>query len=102
MKLRAGTIVRFNKGRDDGAPIIIRGKHLTEDQYLRYVARWQAQLALKRGWITKKPCYICGSAISEKHHPDYERPLYVVWLCRQHHRMVDCGKLCLFIVVPHS
>jgi transcription elongation factor Elf1 len=41
--------------------------------------------ALKAGKIQKLPCLICGEN-SEAHHPDYSKPLDVVWLCSAHHK----------------
>lgn len=41
--------------------------------------------ALKSGKIFKQPCFVCGET-AEAHHPDYSRPLDVVWLCPPHHR----------------
>jgi predicted nucleic acid-binding Zn-ribbon protein len=41
--------------------------------------------ALKRGKLTRTPCHICGDEKVEGHHPDYSRPLDVVWLCKAHH-----------------
>lgn len=41
--------------------------------------------ALLSGKLAKQPCFICGEK-SEAHHPDYSRPLDVVWLCASHHR----------------
>jgi len=41
--------------------------------------------ALKSGKIFKQPCFVCGN-VAEAHHPDYSRPLDVVWLCPSHHR----------------
>ena len=43
--------------------------------------------AVKRGKIQKQPCWVCGKN-AEAHHPDYDRPLDVVWLCNTHHREV--------------
>jgi hypothetical protein len=44
--------------------------------------------ALKRGDITKQPCFVCGDSRVEGHHPDYDKPLDVVWLCHAHHEEV--------------
>lgn len=41
--------------------------------------------AIKRGLIVPLPCMICGLK-AEAHHPDYDSPLYVVWLCSAHHK----------------
>lgn len=41
--------------------------------------------AIRDGKLQKLPCFICG-AIAEAHHPDYGRPLDVVWLCKTHHQ----------------
>lgn len=41
--------------------------------------------ALKRGKLTRTPCHVCGESKVEGHHPDYARPLDVVWLCKKHH-----------------
>ncbi len=41
--------------------------------------------ALRSGKLAKQPCWVCGcSAVA--HHPDYDRPLDVVWLCQAHHK----------------
>lgn len=36
--------------------------------------------------LEKWPCQVCGEAKSVAHHPDYDRPLDVVWLCQAHHK----------------
>lgn len=41
--------------------------------------------AKRRGELEPQPCRICG-APAEAHHPDYDKPLRVEWLCRWHHR----------------
>ncbi len=41
--------------------------------------------AVRTGKVTPAPCWVCG-AKAEAHHPDYSRPLDVVWLCVEHHR----------------
>lgn len=42
--------------------------------------------ALRDGKLQKLPCLVCGNDKVEGHHPDYSRPLDVVWLCNTHHR----------------
>jgi len=52
-------------------------------------ARWAHMAlasAIKRGLIERQPCEKCGAVPTDGHHPDYDRPLAVVWLCRRHHR----------------
>ena len=41
--------------------------------------------AVRNGALKKQPCWVCGcNAVA--HHPDYDRPLDVVWLCQPHHK----------------
>lgn len=61
-------------------------------------ARWQAanpkarwahvclQSALRRGLTGREPCAVCGDEKVDGHHPDYDRPMDVIWLCRKHHK----------------
>jgi len=41
--------------------------------------------AVRDGKLTSLPCVCCGEK-AEAHHPDYDRPLDVVWLCSAHHK----------------
>lgn len=41
--------------------------------------------AVRDGRLKRQPCWVCGE-YAEAHHPDYSRPLDVVWLCVLHHR----------------
>jgi hypothetical protein len=41
--------------------------------------------AVRDGKVKPLPCMICGVK-AEAHHPDYSRPLDVVWLCSSHHK----------------
>lgn len=49
--------------------------------------------AIKRGLIHKLPCVVCFKKIAQAHHPDYTKPLEIIWLCPQHHKDVHHGKL---------
>lgn len=44
--------------------------------------------AVRSGRVQKLPCWICGSEHVEGHHPDYDAPLSVVWLCAVHHKEI--------------
>jgi hypothetical protein len=69
------------------------GKAAVKRAHENYIAnnrkRRQAHIdvgnAIKYGRISKLPCFVCGDK-AHAHHPDYDRPLDVVWLCPQHHK----------------
>lgn len=44
--------------------------------------------AVRGGKIFKIPCWVCGERKVEAHHPDYDAPLAVVWLCAVHHKEI--------------
>jgi hypothetical protein len=56
---------------------------------LKSIARIRLTTAVKFGRVIKQPCEVCGEKKSEAHHPDYTKPLDVVWLCLPHHRERD-------------
>jgi len=55
----------------------------------RHPQRRAAQVALgnavRDGRVQPWPCMVCG-ARAEAHHPCYDMPLDVVWLCPPHHK----------------
>ena len=51
----------------------------------RAKAQSKLRLAVKNGEVIPLLCIICG-AKAEAHHPDYSRPLDVMWLCPSHHK----------------
>ena len=56
--------------------------------------RQQVYLAIKKGFLKKTPCIICGSVYRiEGHHQDYSKPLTVLWLCQSHHRKIHPRKM---------
>jgi len=58
---------------------------MTDEQRLRDNCRSYANVYLRRGMLTKVPCEKCGSPKSQMHHPDYSKPLEIIWLCRPCH-----------------
>lgn len=48
-------------------------------------ARSYANVYKRRGKLIQRPCELCGDKNSQMHHPDYEQPLKVEWLCRPCH-----------------
>jgi hypothetical protein len=54
----------------------------------RQIARSYANSYKKRGVLKPQPCQWCGRQATKMHHPDYDKPLQVEWLCDPcHHRL---------------
>ena len=52
----------------------------------RQAARMIVNLLVHHGWWKKQPCQICGATDRvEAHHPTYDDPLSIQWLCRADH-----------------
>lgn len=66
---------------------IYRGKHPE-----RVFAHKEVRNALRNGTLTKQPCQFCGRIKVEAHHPDYSKPLEVIWACREHHKEMEAKK----------
>jgi hypothetical protein len=52
---------------------------------IKRLAKDTVHNAIMAGKLNKMPCAICGITKTEGHHPDYKKPLEVVWLCKKHH-----------------
>lgn len=50
------------------------------------LAQRQLQKAVRLGIIKRMPCVECKNPKAMAHHPDYSKPLDVVWMCASHHR----------------
>lgn len=57
----------------------------------RHLARKVVNEAVRYGHLEKVPCFCCGDSKVEARHPDYSRPLDVVWLCQKHHGEIHYG-----------
>jgi hypothetical protein len=60
-------------------------KELKEDARKKANCRSYSRVYFLRGKIKKASCVKCGSEDSQRHHPDYNNPLHVVWMCRECH-----------------
>jgi len=51
-------------------------------------ARASIKYMIKQGQLLKEPCFLCGNPIAEAHHPNYNNPRYVVFLCDACHGLM--------------
>lgn len=73
-----------------------RGNRQTTDYLRKYrdenLARYKAHNAVSNavrdGRLVKEPCFMCGSKDVVGHHPDYSKPLEVIWLCQGCHKLI--------------
>ena len=55
----------------------------------RRVAHWMTSNAIRDGRLRRGPCAFFGVSLRvHAHHNDYTKPLDIVWLCPEHHRVV--------------
>lgn len=56
---------------------------------VRHPQKWKARAlvreAIRVGNLHRESCHICFDPKTEAHHPDYSKPLTVMWLCKKHH-----------------
>ncbi len=51
----------------------------------KIAARSRLGNLIASGRLDRQPCEVCGDPASHAHHPDYDKPLGVQWLCPAHH-----------------
>lgn len=52
-------------------------------------ARAMIAKLISDGIIERLDCQLCGKEKTDGHHPDYSKPLEVIWLCRSHHWIME-------------
>lgn len=77
------------KKRDERIKKIPALNRATESYRKRFPERHQARL-LARKHIPLRLCQVCGEK-AVRHHPDWSKPLEVVFLCHLHHKHVHLG-----------
>src|SRR5271166_6209119 len=59
---------------------------LIQDRTPRKSEQHKVSKAIREGRLRPTPCAICGGPFAvHAHHPDYSKPLDVVFLCPSHH-----------------
>jgi len=80
----------YDRARASQPHRVIQAKRINTEWKAQFPNRRKAQLllgyAVKRNEVTKQPCFVCGVEKVEAHHPDYDRPLDVIWMCPAHHK----------------
>lgn len=68
-----------------------------KNYYKKYPERIKATQiiyrAIKEGIIKRGKCRDCDRLDVQGHHPDYFKPLKVIWLCPIHHKLEDLKKV---------
>ncbi len=72
---------------EDGRRAAVRAtKKYDKNNPLKRIAQNKLNGAVRFKKIKRMPCEVCGSISKiHGHHKDYDKPLEVIWLCRQHH-----------------
>lgn len=55
-------------------------------------ARSTARYEIRKGRLQRQRCWRCGDPQTEMHHPNYDYPLMIIWLCRKHHVDLHYGQ----------
>lgn len=85
-----GSELRLREPLSNWMPVKQADKDRQENELralVKRVIREETKYALYHGWIQKKPCEVCGEMKVEAHHPDYNDPYTVKWLCFYHHHI---------------
>lgn len=83
---RKASMARYRNSAKGKAAIAKAHVNWRSEHPLKYKASTAVGNALASGKLVRQPCFICGERRVEGHHPDYDQPLSVVWLCLAHHR----------------
>jgi hypothetical protein len=82
-------VLSYDRERASQEKRLEAAKRIHQEWKNKYPHRRTAQnkvaAAIKQGKLKALPCFVCGEK-AEAHHPDYDQPLDVVWLCPSHHK----------------
>jgi len=72
-------------------------KHIDKKRINKKFSRWFNISGMKRA-----PCQVCGIETQiDAHHPDYNKPFEVMWLCRSHHQKWHQGNKAIPLISQH-
>lgn len=65
-----------------------RERWSTPEYRKKRACQYAIQFCVRKGWLVRPDaCSRCDSeGLIEGHHPDYSKPLEVVWLCKRCHK----------------
>lgn len=84
-KKRARIYQQSDRGKE--LKRIRQNKDYKENKH-KHTAKRLVSYLIKIGKLKREPCEVCGETRSFGHHPDYDKPAEVVWLCQKHHSKV--------------
>lgn len=69
-------------------------KNYRNNNPLKEATRNATRQAVRKGLLIREACVICGATSKiEAHHPNYNDPMRVIWLCKKHHIALHKGEL---------
>lgn len=69
-------------------------KKLKAEHGRRYCKKKFNATQIARRWFPdKEPCVVCGSMRVIRHHPNYDKPRQIVFLCHHHHALVHASRI---------
>ncbi len=79
----------------------VKYEALHKQEHLERLKAWRAahpgahsaQERVATAFPDKKPCVICGHPKTERHHPDYNKPMEIIWLCHSCHKLTHTGRI---------
>jgi len=89
---------RRNNGEEARKRGVEYSRRYWELNKLKCRARYLVRKALRNRVLRKEPCRVCGESEAEAHHEDYDKPLDVVWLCKEHHKDLHAGRISILFV----